>query len=400
MITTEAIILAGGLGTRLQKVVPDRPKPMAEIGGKPFLEYLLGYLAAEGIKRIIFSVGFKYEVIRNHFQLNYHGIELVYSVEEIPLGTGGGLRKALSFCSQESVFVFNGDTYFPVRLAGMEDFFRAEKADLLMALHLSGNPGRYGTIELNNDGRILGFSEKNASGTSSLINGGIYLMNRSLLLKNDFPDKFSFEKDFLEIKTFRESFFGIVADAPFIDIGIPETYLEADHFFKDLKPVCCKALFLDRDGTINIEKNYVSTVDNFEFRDGIFELVNDFYTKGYLIFVITNQAGIARGYYSEEDFKALTEWMVRQFKEKGIKIEEVRYCPHHPDFSGECDCRKPKPGMILSLLEDYHLDPGKCVLIGDKMKDVEAGVNAGIGINYLIEETGKVTLENVAVYKG
>jgi D-glycero-alpha-D-manno-heptose 1-phosphate guanylyltransferase len=400
MIIHEAVILAGGLGTRLHTLVPDRPKPMADINGKPFLAYLLDYLLREGIKRVVLSVGFKHEMIFGYFGNGYRGIELIWSIEEIPLGTGGGLRKAFSRCNQQSVFVFNGDTYFPVCLAEMEDFFGKSKADLLVALAPVENPGRYGTIELDNTSKLLSFTEKNPAGTSSLINGGVYLMNRSLLPDSDFPEKFSFEKDFLENSTAQKRLFGFISHAPFIDIGIPETYHGAGLFFKELGLENDKALFLDRDGTINVEKNYVFTIDNFEFREGIFELVRGFYNDGYRIFVISNQAGIARGYYSENDFHVLTEWMISQFREKGIRIDAVRYCPHHPDFTGDCECRKPKPGMILSLIGEYRLDPGKCILIGDKMKDIGAGISAGIGTNYLIEETGKVTLNNVAVYKG
>lgn len=160
-----------------------------------------------------------------------------------------------------------------------------------------------------------------------------------------------------------------------------------------------KALFLDRDGTINVEKHYLYRVEDFEFREGIFQLTSEFYSKGYLIFVVSNQAGIARGYYREEDVVALHHWMTEQFREKGIIITEVAWCPHYPAISGECPCRKPRPGMILGLSEKYGVDRAASVLIGNKMSDIEAGLNAGIGTNWLVRETGKVTFENVIVYK-
>lgn len=399
MRTREAIILAGGLGTRLQTAVPDRPKPMALINGKPFLEYLLQYLSAEGIGRIIFSVGYRHEMIRDYFSFRYQGIELVYSVEDKPLGTGGGLCQALTYCTQDRVFVLNGDTFFPVCLSEMEVFFSDNQADLLIALHQVDDAARYGTIETDVEGRISRFREKNTFAMSRLINGGVYLMTTGLLDENEYPEIFSFEKDFLEKKTGNKRFFGMVSPAPFIDIGIPETYSKAELFFRELKTGNDRALFLDRDGTINIEKHYVFTKEDFEFRDGIFDLVKKYTGQEYLIFVVTNQAGIARGYYSENEYTELTEWMIGQFREKGIKIEAVRHCPHHPAVTGECKCRKPKPGMILDLIGEYRLNPEKCVLIGDHMTDIQAGQNAGIGTNYLIKETGKVTLENVIVYK-
>jgi D-glycero-D-manno-heptose 1,7-bisphosphate phosphatase len=152
-----------------------------------------------------------------------------------------------------------------------------------------------------------------------------------------------------------------------------------------------KALFLDRDGTINVEKNYVYKIDDFEFHPGIFDLIRNYENDGYLIFVITNQSGIARGFYSENDFKILNDWMIRTFASKGIKITKVYYCPHHPEISGECKCRKPKPGMILEAIKQFNINPVNSVLIGDKKRDISCGKNAGIGKNLYIQnilETG------------
>ena len=114
---------------------------------------------------------------------------------------------------------------------------------------------------------------------------------------------------------------------------------------------------------------------------------------------MTNQAGIARGLYTEEDFQLLNDYMVSQFREKGIVIADVRHCPHHPEFTGRCRCRKPEPGMILDLIGEYDLDPEACVLIGDRMRDILSGLRAGIGVNYLVKETGRITIEDVTVYK-
>lgn len=144
-----------------------------------------------------------------------------------------------------------------------------------------------------------------------------------------------------------------------------------------------KALFLDRDGVINVEKNYVYKIEDFEFIDGIFELVRSYQEQGYLIFVITNQAGIGRGYYTEDDFLNLTDWMLERFEEQGIKITEVYYCPYHPthgigEYLKDSIDRKPNPGMILKAKEKYDIDLGNSVLIGDKESDIEAGKAAGI----------------------
>ena len=138
-----------------------------------------------------------------------------------------------------------------------------------------------------------------------------------------------------------------------------------------------KALFLDRDGIINVDHGYVYKIEDFEFTEGIFELVKLFSDAGYLIFIITNQSGIGRGYYKEEDFSILTEWMKRKFYENGIPIEEVYYCPHTPD--ADCHCRKPKTGMIETALKKYPIDLSASWMVGDKQSDIDLAHNAGIG---------------------
>ncbi|MBD3842389.1 MAG: D-glycero-beta-D-manno-heptose 1,7-bisphosphate 7-phosphatase [Campylobacterales bacterium] len=151
-----------------------------------------------------------------------------------------------------------------------------------------------------------------------------------------------------------------------------------------------KALFLDRDGVINKEKNYLYKKEDFEFIDGVFETCKYFQDRGYLIIIITNQAGIARGKYTEEDFEILTKWMIKEFNNKNIKISKVYHCPHHPDFSGECECRKPKSKMILDAQKEFDIDLENSILVGDKNSDIEAGINAGIHQNYLITTGYKI----------
>lgn len=147
-----------------------------------------------------------------------------------------------------------------------------------------------------------------------------------------------------------------------------------------------KALFLDRDGTINKEKHYVYKKDDFDFIPGIFSLVKLFSDKGYLIIIITNQSGIARGFYTEEDYNQLTMWMLNEFDKNGIKISKVYHCPHHPKITGHCNCRKPNPGMILNAIKEFNINPASSILIGDKKSDILAGENAGIGENHFISE--------------
>jgi D-glycero-D-manno-heptose 1,7-bisphosphate phosphatase len=152
-----------------------------------------------------------------------------------------------------------------------------------------------------------------------------------------------------------------------------------------------KALFLDRDGVVNIEKEYLYKIEEFEFIDGIVELCRCFQDLGYLIFIVTNQSGIAREFYTQEDLKKLTQWMLEAFKKSGVTITKVYHCPHHPDISGACTCRKPEPGMLREAAEEFDVDLQNSIMIGDKERDSEAGINAGLRETYLFDESGSVS---------
>jgi len=157
-----------------------------------------------------------------------------------------------------------------------------------------------------------------------------------------------------------------------------------------VRPSLEKALFLDRDGVINVDYDYVHKPHNFDFIDGIFELCKHYQNLGFMIFVITNQSGISRGFYSEEDFAHLSEWMVDEFAKNGVKITKVYHCPHHPDISGECSCRKPHAGMLLDAQKEFNIDLQNSVLVGDKERDIEAGLGAGLKETYLFDENKNV----------
>jgi len=146
-----------------------------------------------------------------------------------------------------------------------------------------------------------------------------------------------------------------------------------------------KALFLDRDGVINFEKNYLYRIDEFEFIDGVFDAVAFFRKRGFKVIVVTNQAGIARGLYSERDYAELNKWMLDRFLEEGSQLDTVFHCPHHPDISGICDCRKPANGMLVSAMKQFDIDMRKSIMVGDKKSDILAGRNACVGLNVLVE---------------
>lgn len=232
MKVTEAVVLAGGMGTRLRTIVADRPKPMAEIHGKPFLEYLLDYLVELDIRKTILSVGYMHETIVKHFGRRYRNIELDYAIETTPLGTGGGLRHALFKTSSEVLFVFNGDTYFRVEPDRMISMMEEQDADVVLALRSVADSWRYGTIATGTDSRIVRFSEKGEHHGPALINGGIYLLKRRTIAEAEFPESFSLETGFFEKKVSELRFFGIPFTGKFIDIGIPETYTAAGNILR------------------------------------------------------------------------------------------------------------------------------------------------------------------------
>jgi D-glycero-D-manno-heptose 1,7-bisphosphate phosphatase len=155
-----------------------------------------------------------------------------------------------------------------------------------------------------------------------------------------------------------------------------------------------KALFLDRDGVVNKEKIYLYKIEDFEFINGVIDVCRHFQGIGYLIVIITNQAGIAKGKYTENDYNILTKWMIKEFEKEGVFISKVYYCPHHPDVNGICGCRKPKPKMIFNAQKEFNIDLTQSILVGDKNSDIEAGLNANIATNYLIT-TGHKIKENI-----
>jgi D-glycero-alpha-D-manno-heptose 1-phosphate guanylyltransferase len=237
MPLTDVIILAGGLGTRLAPTIGDTPKCLAQVAGRPFLDYLLNYLKNSGLVNIILSVGYLHEQIFNHFGSFWYGSTIVYSIEEEPLGTGGALKNALRYCTSENVLVLNGDTLFTVDLLDMYLAQEKTNAEVVMALRHVKDAGRYGAIVKDRKGRILEFREKDTKTGSGLINGGIYLMRRRLIERNPWPEKFSLENDVFATAYKTHNFRGVEYKDYFIDIGIPEDLARAQYEIPLLKNI-------------------------------------------------------------------------------------------------------------------------------------------------------------------
>jgi D-glycero-alpha-D-manno-heptose 1-phosphate guanylyltransferase len=223
----EAIILAGGLGMRLRDAVPDLPKPMAPVNGKPFLWYLLEWLTEYPLSKLILSIGYKSEIIMDCFGNSFLGVPVEYVIEEEPLGTGGGIIRACEKISDPDFLVINGDTYFPIDLNKLCSFHTIHEGYITIALKRMKDFSRYGSVECSG-GKIIQFHEKKNC-RDGLINGGIYAINRNKILSQHLPEVFSFEKDILEKNGGTGELRGVVFDEPFLDIGIPEEYQKAGY---------------------------------------------------------------------------------------------------------------------------------------------------------------------------
>lgn len=221
----EAVILAGGLGTRLSLVLKDLPKPMAPVGKRPFLEFLLDWLTGYEISKIILSVGYKSEIIRSFFGIGFNGVPIEYSNEDEPLGTGGAVLNAMEKIEGNDFLVLNGDTFFPVNLDEFRERHISMGGDITVALKEMVDFSRYGAVDMDPVNSIVRFHEKEFR-KAGLINGGIYLINKGFITGLNLPEKFSLEKDVLEKQT-GGKVKGMVFQSPFIDIGIPEDYFRA-----------------------------------------------------------------------------------------------------------------------------------------------------------------------------
>jgi len=378
----EAIILAGGLGTRLRSVVADLPKCMAPVAGRPFLYYVINYLQSHAVKKFIFSLGYKHEAIEDYLKQRFPTLPYQIVIEEEPLGTGGAAKLACSKATEKNVLLANGDTMFKVDIGELLKLHEEKNSPCTFSLKPMTNFDRYGVVELNDDGSIKAFKEKQHY-ESGLINGGLYAINAERFLKEDFPEKFSFEKDYLEKKYAEQKMYGLVQDAYFIDIGIPEDFNRAQTEFKlpppDLKKIDKSwTLFLDRDGVINKDKpgSYIFNPDEFHFYNGVVDAFKTFGNKFGRIIITTNQRGIGKGMMTENDLAAIHRKMTDAIKSAGVTIDAIYYCTSLSNAAFE---RKPNPGMALRAKKDFpEIDFNKSIMVGNNISDMLFGKNAGM----------------------
>jgi D-glycero-D-manno-heptose 1,7-bisphosphate phosphatase len=375
----QVVILLGGRGTRLGGLTLHTPKPLLSVGGRPFLDYLLWNLRRHGFRRYLYLVGYLAGNFYNHFGDGARwGIEIDYSLEARPLGTAGALLAAADKLEEEFLLV-NGDTLFDFNYL---DLIVKDPGDawlVKVALREIRDGGRYGLVKRGPKGRVLEFREKEFSETG-FIHGGVYFCKKEMLEYINFLPC-SMEKEVLPRLARDGLVYGWDYPGFFIDIGVPDDYRQADLELPrwQKKP----AAFLDRDGVLNIDRGYVHTHEEFTWVEGAKEAVKLLNDRGYLVIVITNQAGVARGYYAEEQVESLHDWMNEELNKVGAYIDAFYFCPHHPtegidSYRLDCSCRKPKPGLVLQALAEWPVDPEKSFLIGDKTSDLAAAEAAGI----------------------
>ena len=365
----EAVILAGGFGTRLSHVVCNVPKPMAPVYGKPFLTYVLDRLVEAGLQRIVLATGYKHEVIQAWFGNTYRGAEIVYSHEDTPLFTGGAIRQAAEHLLSDDFVVLNGDTLFDINLQQLYDFHIAHKAHLSVALRRVEDTGRYGSVTCANE-RIMAFHEKTESNGAGDINGGIYCINKNWLMCHTQAGKFSFEKELMQPLAGQEGFYGLSFNNYFIDIGIPEDYFRAQREFKALFPHD-EFLFLDRDGVLNkhLLGDYVRTWSMWEWLPGVLDTMPRLAARYKRIFLISNQQGVGKGLMSEEDLEHIHRHMMADIQAAGGRIDRIYTCTeleaaHSPN-------RKPEIGMALQAKQDFpEVDFHRSVMVGDNITDM------------------------------
>jgi len=377
----QAVILCGGLGSRLGGLTKETPKPLLPVDGAPFLQLLIREISRFGVTRFLLLAAFRSEQIEA-FATALPGvlgrdIEVEVAVEPDRAGTAGALFHARDRL-EDRFFLFNGDSLLQADLLALEARLEASGAVGALALRPVEALGRYGVVTLEGE-NVTRFGASGDPAAPGLINGGVYAFSRALAER--LPPTGSLEADVLPQLAEEGRLRGLVCDGFFLDIGVPEDYARAQtevpaHFRRP-------ALFLDRDGVLNEELGYVGTVDRFRWMEGAREAVKLANDRGWYVFIVTNQSGLGRGLYSLDDFRALHAHIDADLRRAGAHIDDLRFCPHHPQsglgaYQRDCTWRKPQPGMLLDLMRVWPVDREASVLIGDKPSDLEAAARAGV----------------------
>lgn len=388
----KAVILAGGYGTRMKERCRSLPKPMISVCGKPILQHQIETLRSEGIHDFIIVTHYLSEVIKEYFKDGSDfGVNIEYFVEETPQGTAGSLS---DLHLTEDFLLCNGDLIFNISLSRMIEFHREKNALITLLTHPSSHPCDSTTLIADSDGRVVSLLFKNQKTKyyPTLCNSGIHIVSPEIFEMTDIPEKANFDKDIVEPCIKSKRVFSYKSPEYVFDVGNEERLqkAEADIISGAVKnrrfDVLHKAVFLDRDGTVNKYKGYITEPEQIELIDGVADAISNFHAHNYLVIIITNQPVIARGDCTFEQLDNIHYRLEELLAEKGTYIDGLYYCPHHPDsgFPNEikelkikCDCRKPNTGLIRRAKEDFNIDLSMSYMVGDSDIDILAAKKSG-----------------------
>lgn len=393
----QAVILAGGKGTRLKNVSGDLPKPMIPILGKPVLEYIIEQCVKYKIVNIKLLVSYKKDIIEDYFGNGaLHGAKIEYIYENAPRGTAGALMDALDELDEKFIVMY-GDTFFDIDLESFSKFHHNNDGDASIFLHPNDHPHDSDLVELGSFNRVLKIHSypHDDQWRQNLVNAAVYIFNRnSLLNMNFFSKKPDIAKDlFPRMLESKKKLYGYISTEYIKDMGTPDRLSKVEIDInsgkvKSLKKQLPKvAIFLDRDGTINQEVNHLSNIKEFELIEGVGEAIKKINTAGILAVVTTNQPVLARGELKELELKVIHNKMDTLLGRQGAYIDRIYYCPHHPDkgFKGEvkslkfdCDCRKPEAGLFIHAKNDLNINLEESWVVGDRTSDIMAAHNTGM----------------------
>ncbi|MDE2410454.1 MAG: HAD-IIIA family hydrolase [Sphingomonadales bacterium] len=380
----QLVVLVGGKGTRLGTAGQHTPKPLMPISdSEVFLDHLLKASLRQGFGHVILLAGHLGEqVVQRYAHRRICEADIDVFIEPSPMGTGGALRMVESRLA-DSFILMNGDTLFDINLRALDEALASDRRKkAVMALRRVDDAGRYGSVSVDGDGRITGFREKQAGteGVPGMINGGIYALRREVLAQMP-AGACSIETDVFPDLVERGELGGRGFDGYFLDIGLPETLQTAR---EDLPGRKRPVLFLDRDGVLNADHGYVSSIEQWEWIPGARRLIRSANDAGIAVVVVTNQAGVARGYYDEGSVRALHFRVQQQLHAEGAFIDGFYYCPDHPDAVIDRYrvtapyARKPDPAMLARAARQLDLDLSRGLLIGDQASDLAAASALGV----------------------
>lgn len=390
----KTVIMAGGKGTRIASVNGEIPKPMIQICGKPVLQRQMECLKEQGCEDFVLVTGHLGNVVKDYFQDGSRfGVRISYIEEKEPLGTGGALFYLKNRIA-EDFLLLNGDIIFDV---DMKRFYAAHRQNGGLATiftHPNSHPYDSGLIVTEGDGRVSRWMtrEDHRGWHKNCVNGGLHMLSPDILKFIDQPVKKDLDRDILKPLIERNALYAYHSPEYVKDMGTPERYnavsrdVQRGLVKRKSLTVKQRAFFLDRDGTINKHVGFLKDIDGFELIEGVAEAVRLINEHGYLAIVVTNQPVIARGDLSLDELQKIHNKMETLLGREGAYVDDIFYCPHHPDkgYPGErteyktvCGCRKPEPGLILEAAQKYNIDLRQSVMVGDGINDVEAGKRAG-----------------------